>query len=55
MQRSPSTPSENFEEELLDGISVEIWSYGNNTFAETDEIAKDILNYLRSKGVINNG
>lgn len=56
MQRSPSTPSESFEEELLEEVARQVYlTYGVQDLNDARESATEILKYLRSKGVINNG
>lgn len=55
MRRSPSTPSESFESHLLASISSEIYFWKDRKNFSNDIVATKILDYLRSKGVINNG
>jgi len=57
-QPSPSTPSESsdfLEYQVLGAISDVIWDAEKHTVVEADEIAEEVLNLLRSKGLIYNG
>lgn len=57
-ERSPSEPSESsetFEEEILGALSVIIYNGVDNSGAGHRRTAEWVLNYLRSKGLINNG
>lgn len=56
MQRSPSTQSESSKEaELLKGIALIMENCGDFSWDKYLNEAAEVLDYLRSKGVINNG
>lgn len=58
MRRSPSTPSasSNLEEELVSEIAFIIEPYGaGRLHREACKKGEEIIEYLRGKGVINNG
>jgi hypothetical protein len=54
-QSLPSTPSENSEGEILAWLSYLIGENSDLSDAASYDVAEEILAYLRSQGLINNG